>query len=138
MEAKKATKTVGQHKSPLGWSKVGKSTGKNIAMDSTGGSITSSSDGSSSTSRLEDSALLISPPNQVPGDNLDVHLTFQIKPFVGHLLGCIPSTIFLERSPKIFFHPPPRPPQWEQGRVSGRYQPRGQVAVTGRTQKSGR
>ena len=63
METKKATKTV---KSPFGWSKSVRSVGKGSAMDSTGGSI-SSGGGSvgESSSRLEDSALLISPPNQV-------------------------------------------------------------------------
>ena len=65
MEAKKATKTVGQHnKTPLGWSKSGRMASKTSAtMDSTGGSF--SSGGGESLSRLEDSALLISPPNQV-------------------------------------------------------------------------
>ena len=61
MEAKKATKTV---KSPLGWSKTVRAVGKGSAMDSTGGS-NSSGGVSESSSRLEDSALLISPPNQV-------------------------------------------------------------------------
>merc|ERR1719209_1310637 len=65
MEAKKATKTVGQQKTPLGWSKSGRVAGKGNAMDSIGGSISSSSgSGSDTSSRLEDSALLISPPNQ--------------------------------------------------------------------------
>jgi len=64
MEAKKATKTVGQHnKTPLGWSKSGRVASKaSVTMDSTGGSF--SSGGGESLSRLEDSALLISPPNQ--------------------------------------------------------------------------
>ena len=65
METKKATKTV---KSPFGWSKSVRAVGKCSAMDSTGGSISSGGGGGSvgeSSSRLEDSALLISPPNQV-------------------------------------------------------------------------
>jgi len=64
METKKATKTV---KSPFGWSKSVRAVGKCSAMDSTGGSISSGGGGSGvseSSSRLEDSALLISPPNQ--------------------------------------------------------------------------
>ena len=68
MEAKKATKTVGQHnKTPLGWSKSGRVAGKaSVTVDSTGGSFSSTGGGGSeSLSRLEDSALLISPPNQV-------------------------------------------------------------------------
>ena len=63
MEAKKATKTVGQQ-TPMGWSKSGRVGGKGNTMDSMGGSISSGS-GSDTSSRLEDSALLISPPNQV-------------------------------------------------------------------------
>ena len=67
MEAKKATKTVGQHnKTPLGWSKSGRMASKaSVTMDSTGSSFSSGGGGSESLSRLEDSALLISPPNQV-------------------------------------------------------------------------
>ena len=68
MEAKKATKTVGQHnKTPLGWSKSGRVVSKtSVPMDSTGNSFSSGGGGGSeSSSRLEDSALLISPPNQV-------------------------------------------------------------------------
>jgi len=65
MEAKKATKNVGQQKTPLGWSKSGRVVSKGSPMDSTGGSISGGGGGGSeSSSRLEDSALLISPPNQ--------------------------------------------------------------------------
>ena len=87
MEAKKATKTVGQQKTPLGWSKSGRVAGKGNAMDSIGGSISSSSgSGSDTSSRLEDSALLISPPNQVmvvvTGDTF---LVIMVIPCTPHL-----------------------------------------------------
>jgi len=59
---------MGQQKTPLGWSKSGRMVGNgkgNAMMDSMGGSISSSGgSGSDTSSRLEDSALLISPPNQ--------------------------------------------------------------------------
>jgi len=66
METKKAAKTVGQQRSPIGWSKSVRAAGKGSAMDSTGGSLSSGGGGSpsESSSCLEDSALLISPPNQ--------------------------------------------------------------------------
>ena len=83
MEAKKTTRTVMQMKTPLGWSKSGRLVGNNKAnnasdsnmrsvnmkanntLDSMGSSNSSGSSEASGSSRLEDSALLISPPNQV-------------------------------------------------------------------------
>ena len=83
MEAKKTTRTVTQMKTPLGWSKSGRLIGNNKVnnaldsnmrsvniktnntLDSMGSSNSSGSSEASGSSRLEDSALLISPPNQV-------------------------------------------------------------------------
>ena len=82
MEAKKTTRTVTQMKTPLGWSKSGRLIGNNKAnnasdsnmrsvntkanstLDSMGSSNSSGSSDASGSSRLEDSALLVSPPNQ--------------------------------------------------------------------------